>query len=861
MKVKLKNVFENILIRLQLREMEVLMFLLFLPIVALGDFYGAIYVAYAVAAAMRLYQVIKKKTTFTEALIGLWIYTIMLPDNYTVLLFSFIMFLLFIIKVVIKKETAVFKQWVKKYWMVICLVAVYLAVNIALNEVPPQNLIIEVLYFSVLIALLIIYNFSSGDYTREIDRTINAIVVIQLIYTVIFIPLRFQFVRAELIGDWSVGTLGTSEGTTLFIFYVFALAKYMHQYFNTKDNYFIIFAAFSFIGAVSTVNVSLTLFLVLSVGIYGVCFMKGKKYKLYLLAASIVMITIFWNVSHPWIREQIYKTITNAEFRNNRIKKLKIYEDTFSYIPTIDKKFAAIGNGMGNYSSRAALTVSGYYVPWFSENEYVRASYYTKRFIKPDIYTHYGISQTDTPSSQYISIMGEFGYIGFFFFMFWLMRPLFRDKSVNRLSIIFLMFALLIDNYLEYYKVVLILFASYYYIKHSTVFYYEREVSAPVVQEERGKKMKLKYLLVSILVGILFSAAYITITTEKDPESGRTYIENLKKTPNLQNYFVAQGKFWSIQERGLRDELNQELTSYVPKVFKEDVVNALNGFTEMALKKDIVSYSNLVEKLIPQVTRPADRDFLYSQAYDWGEAIVYSEKVQLAVNAVNKAWGDFSTIKQAEKTAINNTAYENLWSMSYLQAQMNEMKYKKTTKNKILIIGDSIALGMGISYDGNDPQVQVENAWWQNIDQSKNEVMFLAVGGMGVLQQGLINGMASHDALGMLRYAEKISVMGKQYDRIVIALSTNDYNYSSEEYSIGLSTLMDYFKNNYKTNQYIFINFENHEDAMKSVAQKYSAKFIDVDMSKIDKFNPVIDKTHPSAEGQKQIYEAVKSAF
>jgi lysophospholipase L1-like esterase len=233
------------------------------------------------------------------------------------------------------------------------------------------------------------------------------------------------------------------------------------------------------------------------------------------------------------------------------------------------------------------------------------------------------------------------------------------------------------------------------------------------------------------------------------------------------------------------------------------------------------------------------------------------------VASVTKAWTDKTAIKDAEKGVVDNLAYENLWSMYFLEAQLNQIKYQKasTGKSKILILGDSITAGMGITYTGKQANAEVENAWWQSIDASRNEVMFLAVGGIGVIQQGLVNNVASDSGFDMLKYAEKVSTMGKDYDKIVIALSTNDYNYSDAEYSKALSQMMDYLKSNYKSKQYIFLNFYKHKDAMKEVAKKYSAKYIDVDMTKIDKYNSKIDNTHPSAKGQKQIYELIKSNF
>jgi hypothetical protein len=463
----ISNVFSNIVDRLELRELEVVMFLPFLPIIAAIDLYRAIYIPFAVVLIMRMIKVRKKEMTIVEALVGLCIYTIILPDNYTVAVFVAILFIIFLRRYTVNKDYLKLKSWIKKHSKLVALGTVYLLLNIILNGVKVQNIFFEIVYYSVFVALLIIYNHGSFSYTKEISRTINAIVFIEFIYIILFIPLKFYMIKAELIGDWSVGTLGISEGTTLFILYAFALIKYLHQYFKTKDLYFIAFAIICFFGLLTAVNVSLTLFFIISIVLYSLGFLKGVKTKITVLIAAVLMMTIFWNVSDPWIKNGIVRTFTDSEYREERVKKIKTYRDTFITIPMKDIKFLLIGNGMGNYSSRAALTVTGYYVPWFSNNNFIRVSEYTSQYIRPEIYAQYGVSQTDTPSSQYITVMGEFGIIGFALFLFCFFRILYKENSINRLSIIFFLCILFIDNYLEFYKIVLIFYSIYYYIKSS----------------------------------------------------------------------------------------------------------------------------------------------------------------------------------------------------------------------------------------------------------------------------------------------------------------------------------------------------------------------------------------------------------
>jgi lysophospholipase L1-like esterase len=373
--------------------------------------------------------------------------------------------------------------------------------------------------------------------------------------------------------------------------------------------------------------------------------------------------------------------------------------------------------------------------------------------------------------------------------------------------------------------------------------------------------MKGKQLLGSVLLAVVLATAYNAVIHWNTSKSAETYVENLKADKSVDSYYIAKGEVLKLTNPDMKTIYQQELQTYYPKVFTEDVMTVLDGLSELSIKKDLVTYNNLMNDLIPDISNAKSRRYLKNEAYSLGENSVYTPAALKAVNAVSNAWTGKAYISDTEMAIVNNLAYENLWTMYYLQAQLNEMKYAKSKKQKILILGDSITNGMGISYTGKQGNAEIENAWWQYIDKWKYDTMFLAVGGMGVIQQGLINNVASESGFNMLKYAEKVSQMGKEYDKIVIALSTNDYSYSDAEYEKALSEMMDYFKKNYKSKEYILLNFYNHEDAMKVVAKKYSSKFIDIDMKKIDKFDPDYDSIHPSAIGQKQIFDLVKDSF
>jgi hypothetical protein len=416
--------------------------------------------------AIKIKEIISGDLKLIEASISISICAIILPDNYTVLIAVCILFLIFIIKHIREKEYIELIKQIKRYNILIAIVFIYLLMNVLLNKVPIQNIFLHLLYWLVFIILLIVYTSKYSVLAEEVGKSINFIIAIQMIYILVFVIFRFSFIKNQLIGDWSVGTLGTSEGPVLFIIYILAFIKYLAQFQKEKDVYFAVFAGLCFIAAISTVSISLTVLFVISFIIYTLLFAKNIKSKIAMLIVAILMISVFWTFSDPWIKYDLYNTVSDYQYRNKYFKKMQNYQDTFINIPKQDLKFLLVGNGIGNYSSRAALTASGYYVGWFNNEKLVNISYYTKKYINPKIYSVYGVSLRDSPASQYISLMGENGAIVFVLMLFYFCRLLRKNKNANRLTIIFMMSIFFMDNYLEYYKIVLMVFSCYFYINY-----------------------------------------------------------------------------------------------------------------------------------------------------------------------------------------------------------------------------------------------------------------------------------------------------------------------------------------------------------------------------------------------------------
>ncbi|WP_029452147.1 hypothetical protein [Clostridium algidicarnis] len=464
----MKNKIKQIIKILNVHNKEVIIFLPFLLIIVVTNMLNIMYIPFIIIIALKLLAVYYKKTSLDKALLSIAIYSIIVPDNFTVIGASGLLLLYCIYKSI--KVKGCFKlDNFKKDIKIIIPVAIFLILNIIINVVPIMNVVFFGVYYFVFVVMIIIYRYFNIDFYKEVDKTFNSIILIQFIYLILFIPIRFQYILTQLIGDWSIGTLGISEGPTLFNLFIFGFMKYFGYFEKHKNKrYYLVFAALCFLGAMSTVSVSLTLVFFVSFGLYILIHIRSPKFKASLIVFGILMMGLFWFTSNPWIRNEIIKTATDSQFRKERITKLKYYEDTFLTIPKDDAKFMILGNGMGYYSSRAALTTSGYYVSWYNYNKpYFKptVSDYTNEYIKPSIYSAYGISLTEHPGSQYISIMGEFGLIGILLFLIFFWKLFKNGGNINKLMIGYFLAILLLDNWIEFPRVAIAFVCMYYLIK------------------------------------------------------------------------------------------------------------------------------------------------------------------------------------------------------------------------------------------------------------------------------------------------------------------------------------------------------------------------------------------------------------
>lgn len=438
-----------------------------LPIIIIGIIFSAIFIATKKSIAMYVWfgivvlyliyeQARYKRFNDYTNLVIISLYSCILPDNYVVILISGILMIYYALNTI--KQS----RGIKIYEI---LLMVFLVANTLLSENKVINVLFFIIFnFTFLLYFYVFKNIKKLNIDKDlIKNSINNIVVIQIFATLSWVIFRLDFVLADLGGDWSTGTLGTFQGNILMLILAFTAIRYMKEYRHDKKIHKLVLILLSGVVIMSTACITNTLFLILAIVIYVMrSFLKSFKENMkYVLFVMVIGIT-FTTVMPTWVKEDLVN-LTKYEYLVDRVKKLQTYKETFVDIPMKDSSYFLMGNGAGFYSSRAALTVGGEYVSGYEKILPVSLSKYTQEYIyEPLFQEEFDGSILSAPFSSVISVMGEFGIIGFMIFAVFMIK-LYKGIKEEEL-IILLLFTLLCfsENWLEFAKVVIFFWASFY---------------------------------------------------------------------------------------------------------------------------------------------------------------------------------------------------------------------------------------------------------------------------------------------------------------------------------------------------------------------------------------------------------------
>lgn len=415
-----------------------------------------LYLLFALQAGI----IIAKNREFSiKVLWEITVWSLILPDNYTCV------FLILVTGIATLVTSRKNDRMSKSYVWILLILLGFTAMTTVVNKVPVENLIMGALYFSTLIIAAFLIN-CNGIYERmdAIAPQLDAFLNVELFATLL--KIIFHFAGRVGGSDWSTGTFGRVQQTQLFMV-AFLGIFWDIAYRKKKDKKATLIswrtAAF-FIGCFSTNCWALFVVCIVGVLLTMLLNMKARySIPIVIFVALAAVALERGNVLPESVKNQINLAMTDEKFRERRFAKVVTYEDTFLEIPKKDKQFMLIGNGFGNYASRAALTCTGKYIKSYTKIFNVRMSKYTKEYILPGLTkaflhgeTNYG-SVIARPYSTWLALMGEIGYIGIVMFLFTVGYVIRKTDKFSKMAIVGILFSCILENFLEYSRIVLVL--------------------------------------------------------------------------------------------------------------------------------------------------------------------------------------------------------------------------------------------------------------------------------------------------------------------------------------------------------------------------------------------------------------------
>lgn len=421
-----------------------------------------------------VFTYIRKSRISLRALWNIAIFSVILPDNYSSLL-------LMIIPATIASLHSNIRQQLKyNDTLILGILLIILAIlSTVVHMVSIINIIFSIIFFApIFFAFLLMCSEtlrkSIDFYKNSLDRVMRIEAIATLINFVLLI-----LGQKNGFDDWSTGTLGVAQQSQLFLIFTFYLLVQMLLYRNkTRTMKNKLWSIICFLCILST-N-CWTLF-----GIIGGCILFGylttldkntiKRWGTVTLIGLVFVAVLGGKIYDSSVGQQVFKIITDDSYRAYRVPKLDAYYETFIKLPQTDTEFFLIGNGMGWYSSRAALACSGVYMDAYKEMFSPSMSKYTGKYIYPVLVRAYYNSATDygsvlaRPYSSIISLMGETGILGILLFFTIVYKIGKRYGNGARLILLAWLGACFVENYFEYSKIILVLLMCVYIVDESDI--------------------------------------------------------------------------------------------------------------------------------------------------------------------------------------------------------------------------------------------------------------------------------------------------------------------------------------------------------------------------------------------------------
>ncbi|MDJ8959097.1 hypothetical protein ACV3R4_10000 [Clostridium perfringens] len=403
-----------------------------------------------------IFLILKKKKSLAD-LINLSVYSLLLPSNYVIIFIGVVIFFIYIIKNTFNKKE-------KKYYIFSIIVIIYIIINIIINQTSIKYIAFFLIYSGGFFIWYIIFrdnNLIKNSDNKYVLQTIDSFIIIEFIYTLSKVIFHLNYVIKNIDIDWSSGTLGIFQGNILMIICTCCFVRYIYEINVNFNKRYIKYAIMSILLAISTACISNLVIFILSLVIYSILFTRGFINKIKMLSIIMIIGLIFSPFATEWVRSDLEATF-NLNNIDYKFKKIKTYKDTFVNIPKEDIKFLLLGAGIGNYSSRTALTLTGEYIESYNSFFVPETTRYTNDYILANWIRDKNIDGggvRNVPWSSIISIMGEFGLVGLIMFFVFFLNLLLKVKSYKKILILFFLGICFMDNWVEYYKVTFILWS------------------------------------------------------------------------------------------------------------------------------------------------------------------------------------------------------------------------------------------------------------------------------------------------------------------------------------------------------------------------------------------------------------------
>lgn len=430
--------------------------------IALGGFNIKlpIYVVFSLVLIYNILKAIKcrKKIIYKETALEIIMFCSILPNNEIIIIVSFMCMIFYLIGFSVHSKD-------KKMGIGLAVLIGYLIINNIINNSSFINVILFILFnFTIIFYYFFFKNILSSEVlSLKIIKYLKEILLIELTANLSILIFNLNEIRKFQDLDWSTGTFGTYQQNILMNVCIFIAIIFAKEYYYSKKKEYIKGIILSIILAMSTGTIANSI-IFFSIIVFTFIFSARVKLrkKVSVLTLLMIAIALFVTFNPAWVTKDILG-LKDREYLLERIEKIESYEDVFIEIPKKDIKFLLFGNGMGQFSSRAALTATGEYIDFYNKIAQPSMSDYTYTYVYPKMLHFTGKGVVAAPYSSIISIQSELGLIGLVIYLLWMTILISRKDILSKIAILYFIGILFIDNYIEFSKVVLFFWIAYFY--------------------------------------------------------------------------------------------------------------------------------------------------------------------------------------------------------------------------------------------------------------------------------------------------------------------------------------------------------------------------------------------------------------